>query len=459
MMAVTGFLIRHVHWPLMERLKENRTRHYMRDLQQAQGLPAEQLLLRQRQKLGRLLAHAVRHVPAYASLAAEWDRGDTAPERFLQRIPVLDKTHFRLHADDYLAKGTPLSKLIGNRTGGSTGEPTRFYLDRPSVERYEAARFLGLSWHGIRIGDPCVMIWGSPLELNQQQERKYRWKERWLKNRLLLSAYELDERRLEKQLTLIRRFRPSYLYGYASALHTLAEMMLKRGWTIEIPLRGVVSTAESLHEHQRQKIAAAFQAPVINEYGARDGGIIAYQCPEGRMHAFTENCYLEVVDPITKLPLYPGESGALLVTDLHNTVMPRLRYQLGDVAALSGEACSCGIGYPLLAAIDGREDDMFVSLSGQYVHGHYFNHIVRNMESFRTFQIIQHQPHSLSLKLVKEPGRFRRSDEDRLLAGIRTALGEVSVQVAYVDHIPPASSGKIRYAIRECPLTSVQPME
>ncbi|MGG3490559.1 phenylacetate--CoA ligase family protein, partial [Brevibacillus choshinensis] len=73
--------------------------------------------------------------------------------------------------------------------------------------------------------------------------------------------------------------------------------------------------------------------------------------------------------------------------------------------------------------------------------------------------IIQHEPQSLSIKLVKEPGRFRSADEDRLLAGIRTVLGEVSVQVAYVDQIAPTGSGKLRYAIRECPLTSAQPME
>lgn len=458
-MPVTGFLIRNVQWPLMERLKENRTRHYLRDLQNAQGFSQEQLLDRQRQKLGRLLQHAVHKVPAYASFASEWDTSRIPPERFLQRIPILSKTHFRLHADDYVTKGVNSAQLIGNRTGGSTGEPTRFYLDRIAAEHYEAARWLGLSWHGIQIGDPSVMIWGSPLELNQQQAKRYRWKERWLKNRLLLSAYELDERRLQTHLTLIQRFRPAYLYGYASALHILAEMMLNRGWTIGIPLKGVVSTAESLHEHQRKAIAEAFQAPIINEYGARDGGIIAYQCPAGRMHAFSENCFLEVVDPITHLPLYPGESGVLLVTDLHNTVMPRLRYQLGDVVALSPELCSCGISYPLLNTIDGREDDMFISQNGQYVHGHYFNHIVRNLESFRTFQLIQHEPQSLSLKLVKEPSRFHTADEDRLLAGIRMALGEVSVQVAYVDQIPPTGSGKFRYAIRECPLKSVQPLE
>ncbi|MFS0555187.1 phenylacetate--CoA ligase family protein [Brevibacillus sp. 179-C9.3 HS] len=458
-MPTIGFLIRHVQWPLMEAMKGNRIRHYTKELQAAQLLSTEALRAQQQEKLVKLLDHAVQNVPAYTDFAPDWSKMRDRPERFLQRIPVLTKTQFRQNADQYMSKALQSKKLIGNRTGGSTGEPTHFYLDRPTVERYEAARWLGLSWYGIRIGDPCVMIWGSPLELNAQQARRYRWKERWLKNRVIISAYELDERHLEANLRLIRQFHPVYLYGYASALHTLAVMMLRRGITLGIPLKAVVSTAESLHEHQRQTIAQAFEAPVVNEYGARDGGIIAYQCPAGGMHAFSGNCYLEVVDPITHIPVYEGQPGALLVTDLHNTVMPRLRYQLGDVVALSKSSCSCKVQLPLLATIDGREDDMFLSLNGRYVHGHYFNHIVRNMDSFRTFQIVQHEPERLSLRLVKEPDRFLPADEAKLLAGIRSALGQVSIHVSYVETIPPASSGKFRYAIREFPLTSALPRE
>ncbi|MGG4452279.1 phenylacetate--CoA ligase family protein [Brevibacillus porteri] len=458
-MSTTGFLIRHVQWPLMEALKGNCIRPYMKELQAAEHLSAEALNVQQREKLVKLLDHAIQNVPAYTAFAPDWSKMREMPERFLQRIPVLTKAHFRQNADQYMSQGLQTKSLLANRTGGSTGEPTQFYLDRPTVERYEAARWLGLSWYGIRIGDPCVMIWGSPLELNAQQARRYRWKERWLKNRMMISAYELDERHLEANLRLIRDFQPAYLYGYTSALHTLATMLLRRGMTLGIPLKAVVSTAESLHEHQRQTIAQAFDAPVVNEYGARDGGIIAYQCKAGSMHAFSGNCYLEVVDPITHIPVYKGYPGALLVTDLHNTVMPRLRYQLGDVVALSDSACSCNLPFPLLASIDGREDDMFLSLNGRYVHGHYFNHIVRNMDSFRTFQIVQHEPERLSLRLVKEPERFLPADEAKLLAGIRSALGQVSIQVSYVETIPPASSGKTRYAIREFPLTSALPLE
>ena len=57
------------------------------------------------------------------------------------------------------------------------------------------------------------------------------------------------------------------------------------------------------------------------------------------MHITAENCVIEVLSPKTHEPLEKGESGVLAVTDLHNFVQPRLRYLLGDVAGISGEAC------------------------------------------------------------------------------------------------------------------------
>ncbi|GED50961.1 MULTISPECIES: phenylacetate--CoA ligase family protein [Brevibacillus] len=454
-MPLTGSLIRNVQWPLMERFKQNRTRVYMHDLREAQALSVENLKSRQSAKLSRLLEHAVHHVPAYTEFAEEWHAAGNSeePARFLQRLPQLEKSRFREQADRYLTIGANPGELIPNRTGGSTGEPTRFFLDRPTVERYEAARWLGLSWYGIRIGDPSVMIWGSPIELNRQDARRYQLKERWLKNRLMIPAYDLDQSRIEEHVRTIRRFRPVYLYGYASALALFAELMLQAGLRLGFPLKAVVSTAETLHDHQRAVITEAFEAPVVNEYGARDGGIIAYQCPAGSMHAFSENCYLEVVDPVAGEPLPVGEIGVLLVTDLHNRVMPRLRYQLGDMLALSSQNCTCGINYPVLQEIDGRVDDMFVSMRGSFVHGHFINHIIRNMESFRTFQLVQHEPDRLTLRLVKHPERFRADDEEKVLQGIRSALGDASIRLEYVKHIPPTPSGKTRYAIRECPLT------
>ncbi len=452
MVSITSALISQVYWPLMEKFKGNKIRSFMDELKAYETLTADEIETRQKQKVAALLKHAVTHVPAYASYK-ELFLQETEATTLLEQLPCLTKQHFNQHFADYLPTGIDETTLILNRTGGSTGEPTRFYMDRLTVEYYEAARWTGLSWYGIRIGDPSIMIWGSPIELNQYKSRLYHLKERYLKNRMMIPAYDLNPAQLELYLKSIRAFRPVYLYGYASSLTLFAELLLARKLSLDPPLKAVISTAECLHPNQKELIEQAFQTTVVNEYGARDAGIISYQCRHGRMHIFTLNCYVEILDFETKKRLSPGKPGLVVVTDLNNYSMPRLRYQLGDVASLSYEACPCGNAAPVLESIEGREDDMFVTESKRYVHGHFFNHIARNLESFLRFQLIQHTPDSLSMLLVKHPEKYKPAEEALFVQEIRNVIGDkAKINVNYVDEIQPSASGKYRYAIREFPL-------
>ena len=152
--------------------------------------------------------------------------------------------------------------------------------------------------------------------------------------------------------------RQEYIYGYAGAIALFARLMKEQGLQLKHRLKAVVSTSETLQPWQRELMEEVFQAPVVNEYGARDGGIIAYQCPEGGMHLSAENLVAEVIDLLTGELLPAGERGLLLVTDLNNFVQPRLRYQLGDEVIMSDQLCSCGRTLPLLAEVCGREDDI-----------------------------------------------------------------------------------------------------
>ena len=50
-------------------------------------------------------------------------------------------------------------------------------------------------------------------------------------------------------------------------------------------------------------------------------------------------------------PVEPGTPGRLVGTGLHNMAMPLLRYDVGDVASLSTEVCTCGRGLPLMGLV------------------------------------------------------------------------------------------------------------
>lgn len=444
-------LIEQIVYPAMEKLKGNKIRSYLQELKLSQEFTRQMIAELQRERLRKLLKHCIENVPAYRQFRHLAQKIDVSPYAALQEFPVLTKSHFTRHADEYLAQGVDKAALICNRTGGSTGEPVRFYLDRITVEHYEAARWRGLSWWGIGLGDPSVMIWGSPIEMTHNQSRIYRLKERLLKNRIIIPAYALDPGKARYYVDLLNSFAPEYIYGYASALHAFAQLMNSQGLRITKRLKGVVSTAETLFDDQRTVIENSFSARVINEYGARDAGIIAYQCPSGSMHVTEENLVVETVDIETGNRVENGRSGLVTVTDLHNYSMPRLRYQLGDVARLSNESCKCGKQLWVLQEIEGREDDIFVSKEGKLVHGHFWNHIARNMHGIKQFQLIQHDNESVTLKIVKNE-KFKPEEVEYFVRQIRNVLGDSNINVVYCEGIEPTVSGKLRYAVREFPI-------
>ena len=446
-MDFVKFGIEHIVYPLMEKKNGNKIRAYTKELQKTQSLTREDLHALQTEKLKKLLACCKENVPAYADIELCDDPWET-----LSKIPPLMKKEFQKKTDAHINTAFPKEKLIPNTTGGSTGEPTRFYMDRFDVEHYEAARWRGLSWWGITQGSRSILVWGNPLELNANQQKSYRRKEKWLKNRQFIPAYELSPEKVQEYVRFIDSYRPEYLYGYATSLYSLASMMQTAGIAPKCRLKAVLSTSETLHPYQRELIEKVFGCAVINEYGARDAGILAYACPEGHLHITSENAIIELVDPKTYQPVKTGESGLVVVTDLNNFAQPRLRYVLGDMATARVETeCKCGVTLPMLECVDGREDDMLVRGDGTLIHGHAISHLTRKRNTIVKFKIVQTSREEASLVVMQSTDDA--SEFEAFVSDVREMLSGVEVTAERVDDIPPEKSGKTRYAIRKFSLT------
>lgn len=445
-MSFHKFCIEHILYPAMERCKGNHIRANLRALQQSEKGGAQQL---QKERLAQLLLHCKQHVPAYRTLDASEQEIRNDPLRVLrEKVPALDKHTFQTNAQSHLADNIPSEQRISNCTGGSTGQPIHFFMTRQQVETYEAARWRGLSWYGITPGSRSVMLWGSPIELSKQKQRINRWKESLLKNRRILSAYQLSETDMREHLRFLEKYKPEYLYGYATILTAFAQMIVRQKLQVRFSLKAVVSTSETLADWQRELLEQVFHCPVANEYGARDAGILAYSCPQGGIHITAENCVIEVLDPITHEPVEPGKSGVLAITDLHNYVQPRLRYMVGDLGTIAQTPCKCGRALPVLAHIDGREDDLLIGPSGNLVHGNIVGQLLRPLPGVEAFQFRQHTPQTATLLIVMAADS--KLDEQTVLMQLAKVLPDTKIEIKYVDEIAPTASGKMRYAIREC---------
>jgi phenylacetate-CoA ligase len=130
--------------------------------------------------------------------------------------------------------------------------------------------------------------------------------------------------------------------------------------------RVVFSSGARLEPHDRALIADTFAAPVVDVYGAYEGGFVAWQCPVcPGYHVNADSVILEVI--VDGRPAGPGEPGEVFVTNLNSWTMPFIRYGLGDVVTLSREAPRCGRSLPLIEAVWGRNDDSVLLPSGRAI--------------------------------------------------------------------------------------------
>lgn len=432
-------------FPLQERLKGHDTVAVRRRLEESQWWPAERLQALQLERLRALLTVAGQSVPYYRDLFARIGFQPAALARVedLQALPLLDKATIRAHTE--ALKHTGAKGLARFNTGGSSGQPLVFYIGRERVSHDVAAKWRATRWWGVDIGDPEIVVWGSPIELGAQ-DRVRQWRDALMRT-VLLPAFEMSEDKLDAMVATLRTRRPRMLFGYPSALSHIARHARKRGVAMDdLGIRVAFCTSERLYDVQREIIAQVFGCKVANGYGGRDAGFIAHECPLGGMHVTAEDIVLELVDGEGR-PVPDGEPGEIVVTHLATREFPFIRYRTGDVAVRSARRCACGRGLPLLEEIQGRTTDFVVAADGTVMHGLALIYILRDLPGLDSFKVVQHSREKVTVQLVPGPG-YDPGCEATIHRGFRQRLGQqVEVAIERVSAIPAERSGKFRYIV------------
>lgn len=440
-------------YPLHEKLMQRPTFSYLKQLEQSQWLPREEIEKMQLRKLKELLTVARDHCPWHRD-NIEQARLDLHPDseltfQDLQKLPLLDKKIAQENGDRMVWKEVPGGAHIYN-TGGSSGTPLIFYFGRWRQASDAAGRMRARQWFGVEVGAPEVYLWGAPVELNKTDKIKA-LRDR-LVNHLFLNAFEMSAANMDAYIKAIAAFNPECIYGYASSIALLASFIRDKGRKLSLPrLKAVCTTGEPLYDDQRQLIQSAFGVPAANEFGSRDIGFTAHESPEGQMLLMSESIIMEVLDSEGK-PVQPGESGEAVLTGLCSEAQPLIRYRTGDIVRLAREGCKAGRGLQVIDHLLGRTTDFVVKEDGTVMHALAVIYVLRAVPGVGEFKFIQH-----SLDLVEAlvvPNRLWTGEaEGKIKQGLKSRLGEdVEVKVNLVDEIAPEASGKYRYVVSHAPL-------
>ncbi|HET6317219.1 MAG TPA: AMP-binding protein, partial [Chloroflexota bacterium] len=444
-MSLYTALCSHVLFPLHESAKGHASVGVRRRLEQSQWWSPQQLEAQRLATLRGFLSDIGARVPYYRALFKQlgFDPSTVASLRDLQALPLLTKADIRSHLDALKADGH--AKLSRYNTGGSSGQPLIFYIGKDRTNHDVGAKWRVTRWWGVDIGDPEMVIWGSPIELGTQ-DRLRRLRDRVLRS-VLLPAFEMSEAKLDGFVAEIRRCKPRMLFGYPSALTHIARHAEKRGVALnDLGIKVAFVTSERLYDEQRATISRAFGCPVANGYGGRDAGFIAHECPSGGMHVMAEDIIVELVDGDGH-PVPDGHAGEIVVTHMATADFPFVRYRTGDIAVAQTGTCKCGRGLPMLREIQGRTTDFVVAADGTVMHGLALIYVLREQTGIESFKVIQETRLLTRVEVVADP-TFDAQAIPRIVAAFRKRLGaEVDVQVHVVDQIPAESSGKYRYIV------------
>lgn len=406
---------------------------FMRELRRwrrIERLSAPELARLQRTGLGKVLHHATTRVPHYRDLQV---RPAEDPYEWLRRFPILTKQDLRTEGERLV---TPGSKgLVKITSSGSSGIQSTLWASPREMSRSQGIQALWWEWAGYRLGDRLLQTGMTPE----------RGMTKVLKDRLLRTTYVVAFGLTDDEMAEIlargvdRPWR--HIGGYASSLDAFARVAAREP-RIPVHFESAISWGDKLYPQHRAHLADAFDAPVIDTYGATEGFMIAAQRWEGPYYVMSPHVVVELLDEHDD-PVPPGELGRVVVTRLDARAMPMIRFRLGDLAVAPAEPVLLpgAPAFPQLERIIGRETDVWVSPGGRTLTVHTFTGVLEHVEQIEQFSVV---PRSAGLTMEYIAAGELESDElDQVTRALRGAVGEeISITWRRVTHIPDSPSGK-----------------
>ena len=400
----------------------------------------EQIAQYQLQRLQQIVGVAAERVPFYQRRFREigFQAGDLKSLDDLKRLPILTKRELKEHFDELYDRSRAREALL-SQTSGTTGQPTQFLLTRDQTVMELAYIWRFWLWAGYR---PYARVAAFRHYTPKEGEPVSKYERS--SNTRFFSVHDMYESRLGEYVDAFNRFRPWLVRGYPSSIYILANFALERGLTLHRP-HVVVTSSETLLLQHREVIEQAMGAPVFDWYGTNERILTACQCEQrGEYHVNAEAGIAEFVDLGDQNATEGAKS--LVMTGLMNTIMPLIRFDVGDLAVPGTNRCPCGRGLPTIKRFIGRTDDILVTHEGKRITPVRFYTVFEKYPQVDQFQVVQVRPDYIEVRVVSNGG-YDREVHKALAVHLGRVVGAVTLEIKQVDQIEITAAGKRRNVI------------
>jgi len=291
-------------------------------------------------------------------------------------IPIMTKKDLQQPLINILSKGFNKNNIYVDKTSGASGNPFYFAKDKFAHALTWAQIIDRFSWYDIDFNSTKqARFYGIPLD--KKSYYKQRLKD-FVANRYRFSVFDLSDDAFEKVLNKFKKTQFNYINGYTSPIVQFAKFLSQREIVLKdyCPTLNVcIVTSEMLFYDDRKLLEEQFGIPVVNEYGASELDLIAFENPEGQWQVNSETLFVEILDENNN-PIENGKEGRIVITSLYNKASPFIRYDIGDVGILSEKST---LKKPILEKLVGRSNDIAFLPSGKKAAGLTFYYITKSI--------------------------------------------------------------------------------
>lgn len=393
----------------------------------------------QLKKLQEIVEYAYFNVPYYKEL---FDKNNISYkinsfEEF-EKIPYLTKDIIRNNLEKLQSKEK--IKKFKVTTGGTTGMPMEFYLDK-NVTLNELA-FVDYYWHKFsseyKSNSKIVKIRENRPEEGKRFEK--------IGNKLIMSSFLLTKENAFLYLKEIEKFNPDYFHVFPSSIEILSEYILHNNLKLRLKnLKGIFTSSETLTDFQREIIEKAFKVKICDLYGHTERSVIAFDNIKNENYTLDLLYgYTEIIDEDNKnIILEDHKGGEIIVTGFWNKNMPFIRYKTGDNAISSGK-------YDSLEKISGRKSEFLIDMTESKIPFTCSDEpFWRCKEKINSYQYVQNEIGKCQLKIVKfKKNLLTQNDEEEIEKELKRLYPNIEFCIFYVDNIQRTKRGKYKYLIQ-----------
>lgn len=291
-------------------------------------------------------------------------------------LPVLNKQNLQKPLIERLSNGYSLKNSYVSKTSGSSGDPFIFARDKYTHALFWASTAYRYGWYGIDLNTSYqARFYGIPMNFIGYQKERIK---DFLSNRFRLPIFDLSYPILERFLKHFRTKKFDYINGYTSSIVLFAKFLQQRNIVLKDvcpSLKACMVTSEMLFEEDKKLLQKQLGIPIINEYGASELDLIAFQNPEGEWQVNAETLFVEILDDNGVVLPY-GKKGRIVITSLFNKAHPFIRYDIGDIGILEKKGT---LQKPILQQLIGRTNDVAVLPSGKKAPGLTFYYVTKSI--------------------------------------------------------------------------------